>query len=535
MNIQSELQNEFSPSDVVSIQYHETVTLIKERAPELIEQYSPDQMAELAKRIEALEPLPMLPQLPQETPYPAETLIGMDSAVRHVSDQLKIPAALVGQCALGLANGIIQGLVDIQSPVKPLPEPCSLYLLTGAASGEGKSITNTILASCLQQSVLKTDLQYQQQRNDYDIALKAYQAEEQKILRKRVNDQLDRERQLKELKRPTPPMNPRLNADDATIEGLGKQFRDGCTRLSFCTDEGALLFGNHMLSNDRRSAVMARINKLWDGGKWECDRALQEQNFSLTGRRLSMNISTQPEILRKLMSDHLANDQGFIARFLVAWPDTRVHERRIVKTDWQQIIGVREYWQKLTNLYEIKLSTHPDQPLVLKPRALQLNQKALEQYTQFGNHCFKQCSSTYEPIRATALKAETNLLRIAATLAVWNDPGTIEITGNEIEVAVYLMNYYLQEGLRIADFAHEGSSNNILSQADRLLSYLKQNNRYLVHSVYLTQYAPDARTRNVKTIKRLMSEMVEHSQAIQLDKQTIVDGKPRKDAWLITG
>ncbi|KEQ13955.1 hypothetical protein [Endozoicomonas numazuensis] len=52
-------------------------------------------------------------------------------------------------------------------------EPCSLFLLTGAASGEGKSITSTILASDLKQSTLNTDLQYQQQRSDYDIALKA--------------------------------------------------------------------------------------------------------------------------------------------------------------------------------------------------------------------------------------------------------------------------------------------------------------------------------------------------------------------------
>ena len=535
MTIQQELKNELSASDVVTLQHRETVTLIKERAPNLTEQCSPEQLAELAVQIEALEPLPLVAEIPPETPYPTEALTGMDSAVHHVSDKLKIPPALVAQGALGLANGIIHGLVDIQNPAKPLPEPCSMYLLTGAESGEGKSIASNILASCLQQSVLKTDLQYQQQRFCYETALKAYQAEEQKILRKRGLNQSERESQIKELKRPTPPLNPRLNADDATIEGLGKQFRDGCTRLSFTTDEGALLFDNHMLTNDRRSAVMARLNKLWDGGKWECDRALQEHNFSLVGRRLSMNISTQPKILQALISDRLANDQGFIARFLIAMPDTRVHERRIISIDWQTVTGVREYWKALTDLYEIKMTTCTDKPLVLNPRVLQLSQKARQRHEQFGNKCFALCSSDYEPIRATALKAETNLIRIAATLAVWNNHGTIEITGNDIEAAECLMNYYLQEGLRIAEFASDDSSNNILRQANRLLNYLKQSSRYLVHSVYLIQHAPESKTRNAKTIEKLMTEIVEHGQAIRLKEQTIVDGRPRKKAWLITG
>ena len=540
MSIQTELQNELSPADVMTMQHQETVTLIKERAPELIKQYEPEQLAELAKQIEAFEPLPLVAQLPPETPYPTEALTGMDSAVRQVSEQLKIPAALVGQCALGLANGVIQGLVDIQNPVKPKPEPCSLFLLTGAASGEGKSITSNILASNLNQSILNKDLQYQQQRSDYDIALKVYQAEEQKILKMNKKDdkpidQSDRERLLKELKRPTPPMNPRLNVDDITIEGLGKQFRDGCTRLSLSTDEGASTFFGHMLNNDRHLAVMGRLNQLWDGGQWDCDRALQEHNFSLTGRRLSMNISIQPSLLQNLMSNILAVDQGFMARFLIAMPDTRVHERQIVNIDWQQITGVREYWQALTRLYETKPVTCNDRPLVLKPRILQLSQKARQQHQRFGNNCFKLCRSIYEPIRATVLKAETNLIRIAATLAVWNNPGTIEITFDDVEAAEYLMDYYLQEGLRIADFAKESGSSNTQSQADRLLNYLKQNYCYLVHSVYLTQYAPEARTRKAKTIEKLMTEIVEHGQAIRLKEQTIVDGKPRKNAWLITG
>ncbi len=537
MSIQDSLQQEFTPAEVLWIEHQKAVKLITTRAPELVEQYqkTPEALIELAKTIEGLEPLPLVPELPDETPYPTEALLGMNEAVFQISDRLKIAPALVGQCALGLANGIIQALVDIVKPANPTPKPCSLFLLSGAESGEGKTLVDDILSSRLHDLSIEKDLTYQAAHDDFKIRLKAFHCEEKQIENNKKLNQCEREQEFRELSKPLPPMNPRLKVADVTIEGIARQYREGCTRLSVMTDEGSLLFGNHALVNERRSAVMGRLCKMWDGGRWDVDRGAQENNFSLIGRRLSMSISTQPDILRSIMGDTLAVNQGFLPRFLVAMPDSRIHERRMINIQWDTLTSVREYWQSLSELYNIIPATRADHPLILNPRKLTLSPEASRLYESFGNQCFKDAVGKYAPVRAMALKAEDNLLRLAATLTIWNDHSAGVIDVDSVEAAAYLMKYYLDEGLRIADFSSELSDDSDLSLASELLAWVKANGRYLVHSRMLAQFAPKRTMRKAKTIERMMNTLVEHGQAVRLDNKPIIDGKPKSKAWLITG
>lgn len=227
MSVKDALQQEQSPADLLAVDHKEVVNKLTTRAPELVEQLrtTPDALIALAKQIEALEPLPLVPELPAETPYPTEALLGMDGAVFEISNRLKVSPALVGQCALGLANGIIQGLADIVKPANPNPKPTSLFLLAGAESGEGKTLVDDILSSKLHDLAIEKDLSYQVKREDYELCMKAYHCEVKKIENSKDLDQADREQAFRELKKPVLPMNPRLKASDVTIEGLARQFR----------------------------------------------------------------------------------------------------------------------------------------------------------------------------------------------------------------------------------------------------------------------------------------------------------------------
>ena len=536
MNMQDALQQELTPADILAIDHKATVKTLTTRAPELVKQLetTPDALIALAKQIEALEPLPLVPELPAETPYPTEALLGMDGAVFEISNRLKVSPALVGQCALGLANGIIQGLADIVKPANPNPKPTSLFLLAGAESGEGKTLVDDILSSKLHDFSIEKDLSYQAKREDYELCMKVYHCEQKKIENDKGLEQADREQAFRELKKPLLPMNPRLKASDITIEGLARQYREGCTRLSLMTDEGALLFSNHTLQNERRSAVMGRLCKLWDGGQWDIDRGAQENNFSLIGRRLSTSISTQPAILREIMGDSLAVNQGFIPRFLVAMPDSRIHERQMINIQWDTLPAIREYWKKLSELYDITPTTRTDQPLILNPRKLSLTTEAARLYEAYGNQCFKKAGGRLAPVRAMVMKAEDNLLRLAATLTLWNKHSAGSIDSESVEAAGYLMDYYLEEGLRIADFSSELSDDSDLSMAADLLKWAKVNGFYLVYSRMLTQNAPKRAMRKTRTIEKLMNILVEHGQAIPLKDKPVIDGKPRQKAWLIT-
>ena len=535
MSIQGAFQQELSTAEVLAIEHRATVKKLATRAPELVEQLqtTPEALVALAKKIEELEPLPLMPPLPAETPYPTEALLGMDEVVFQISDRLKVPPALVAQCSLGLANGIIQGLADIVKPANPNPKPVSLFLLSGAESGEGKTLIDDILSSQLHDLSIEKDLSYQAKREDYELQMKAYHCEVKKIEADKKMDQADRGQALRSIKKPVPPMNPRLKASDVTIEGLARQYREGCTRLSIMTDEGALLFGNHTLQNERRSAVMGRLCKMWDGGQWDIDRGAQENNFSLIGRRLSMSISTQPAILREVMADSLAVNQGFIPRFLVAMPDSRIHERKMINIQWESLPAIREYWKKLSELYNLTPTTRTGHPLILNPRKLSLTPEAARLYEAFGNQCFKSANGRLASVRATAMKAEDNLLRLAATLTLWNSHSAETIDSESVEAATHLMDYHLNESLRIADFSSELSDDSDLSMAAELLAWAKAKGAYLLHSVVLTQHAPKLSMRRARTIQRLMNVLIEHGHAVQLDNKTVIDGTPRKKSWLI--
>ena len=533
------LSNELTPAEVIMIDQPDAVTLLKNRAPALIEQYQgePETLAVIAAAIENAEPLPLVPELPEESPFPVESLLGMDDVVFRVASETAIPPALIGQCVLGLANSITHGLVDVKKPSNPRPKPTSLFFLAGAASGEGKTWADNILSGGLHEVAYQKDMAYNEALREYRLEMKAYRAEQRKIETDKKMGQAERTSALKELERPEPPMNPRLKCADFTIEGLGRAFRDGCTRLSAMTDEGAIIFEGHTLNNDRKSAVMGRVCKLWDGEQWDNDRGQEENNYTLYGRRLAVSITTQPDILNNVMADTLAHDQGFLPRFLVSLPGSRIAERTMIDVDWHNVPEVQRYWARLAELYSMAPTTADDNRLTLKPRVLTMTPEAQRLYMAYGNKCLKACANEYASIRAMTLKAEDNLLRLAATLAVWNNPHTSSISHEYIEAATYLMDYYLEEALRVIEFSSAGAEDSDLSRAAELMVWLKKEGRYLLHSSFLSQKAPRGITKNrsKQTIEKLMSLLVEHGQAIRLEGKPMIEGKPRQKAWLIIG
>ena len=94
------------------------------------------------------------------------------------------------------------------------------------------------------------------------------------------------------------------------------------------------------------------------------------------------------------------------------------------------------------------------------------------------NQCFKKAAGQLAPVQAMAMKAEDNLLRIAATLTLWNDHSAGAINSESVQAAAHLMDDYLTEGLRIADFSSELSDDSDLSMAADLLKWAKANGFY---------------------------------------------------------
>lgn len=521
----------------IELQDREIYQRLCQQAPEFIQRHksNPDYTVGFLKNINSIEAIPLTPVLEPETPYPTEALLGMSDAVYTIAKKTSMPPALVGQCALGLVNAITQALVNVFNPASPKPEPTSLYLLTGADSGEGKTWNEKILSYPLNKKATDSDLAYTSKLHDYELAKKAYHGQQEAIKKDNNLTQADRERKLQELKKPQIPMNPRYRISDTTLPGIARQFHNGCTRLSIMTDEGGTFWGGFALVNNQRAEVMGAFNSIWSDGSWEFDRGSADNSYRLIGRRVAISMSVQTKLLQEVMMDEAAMEQGFLARHLIAAPDSRTGKRKMIKIDWSKEVSVAEYWGKLKEIYDKKILTKDNYPLVLEPRNLKMSDEAEEIYMAFGNKCLGLYQQKiYQPIKPMLGKAEAQLRRIAATLTCFNDPYAEIITADTMEASTSLMEYYLKEAVRITGACQYSAevNNTYLARAVELLEWLKSTGRYVAYSGYMTQHAPHkSRTKN--TIEKLMKILVDHGHAFEMPQGTIVDGKKRKEVWLI--
>jgi hypothetical protein len=87
--------------------------------------------------------------------------------------------------------------------------------------------------------------------------------------------------------------------------------------------EAGAVFGAHSMGPDTIMRNLAMLNVMWDGCEIPIDRR-SKPSFILRGRRLTFGLMVQPEALRGFMdrAGTLARGTGFIARLLVAWPES---------------------------------------------------------------------------------------------------------------------------------------------------------------------------------------------------------------------
>lgn len=85
----------------------------------------------------------LIPEEPHhEVPYPVQALGPLASACEAIAEHAQLQPAMAGQCLLAAASLLTQGIVNVQT--LDGIRPTSLFMLTLADSGEGKSSAQRI-------------------------------------------------------------------------------------------------------------------------------------------------------------------------------------------------------------------------------------------------------------------------------------------------------------------------------------------------------------------------------------------------------
>lgn len=372
------------------------------------------------------EPLPLTAKVDPE-PYPFDALPEtLRAAVEEVRAFTKAPIPLVASSALAALSLAVQTQADVKRAEK-LQGPTGLFLLTVADSGERKSTCDGFFMQAIRDYETEQAEAAKTLIKDHLAAMEAWEAKRGGIkerirqLSKAGKPAREQEEALRDLEhdKPEPPRVPRLIYGDATPEALKWNLAKGWPSGGVVSSEAGLVFGAHGMGKDSVMRNLATLNQLWDGGDIATERRTTE-SFTVRGARLTIALQVQEATLRSFFhrSGGLARGTGFLARFLLAWPESTQGYRPFTDPpeSWP---ALARFNQRIAGILE--QDVHVDEDGALLPSVLPLAADTKDAWVRFHDAIEGELRSGGElyDVRDVASKTADNAARIATLFQVF--------------------------------------------------------------------------------------------------------------------
>lgn len=466
-------------------------------------------------------PHPLATKIEPET-YPLDALPDtIRAAVEEVAGFVKAPMALVASSALAALSLACQAHIDAKRAEK-LHGPVGLFLLTIADSGERKSTCDGFFSSAIRQ--------YQEEQaeimkpviKDYQATLAAWEAERDGILsavkdagrKGKPTDKLRADLAQLQQKKPESPRVPRLILGDETPENLAWGLAKHWPSAGVLSSEAGVVFGSHGMGKDSAMRNLALLNVLWDGGSHSIGRRTSE-SFTVRGARLTMGLMVQETTLREYFSKSggLARGTGFLARFLVAWPESTQGTRNFTEApaNWPHLAA---FHRRIAAILNQPASI--DEDGALTPAQLSLAPDAKAAWVAYHDAIESELAKGGElyDVRDVASKSADNAARLAALFQQFEHGMGGSIGLDSFERASCITAWHLSEARR---FFGELALPAELVDAARLdgwlIEYCQRERTHMVGKNHVRQHGPlrdggrlDAAIRELVELERLRLE-----------------------------
>lgn len=431
------------------------------------------------------EPLSSDPSKP--TRYPIEAWDGLlQKVIKKIAYYQQVPDAMAGQCILGALAHMGQAHVD--APIGYKHMPASLILITEGESGSGKT-------QAMDLSHHKIKEYEQKQYEEYITRHEEHKAQLASLKGAELKDYLANE---------PAPHNPERLFKDATIEPVLDKFVNGeITDASWSTDDAAQFFNGHTMKGDTAGNALAAITDLYSGG--EVNRTRSQKNAYANPRtkaynvRMTLMLMAQRIILEPALTDDMMNQQGFLARALIACPNSLQGYRTWDDIERRQQSpfmdsDLQAYWSRCSDLLDPVDSNAPtDEKGAPKRFKMSWQDKQTEQvfYEHMQAIENQQAKSMpLEYLKAYASRMAENASRIATLIAFFDKRKTI--TTDDIKRAFMLVSYSTAERLRYQDATPTGEQTDLEKLSVWLIDKAKGKNPAVLNKSFVTQHAPNA-------------------------------------------
>ncbi len=403
------------------------------------------------------EPLVLIDTDTAPEAYPIESLPAiLLNAVNEVQGFVKAPISMVATSALAALAVAGQGQINIKR-AENLIAPCSLFTLALAESGERKSTIDGFFT--------RTITEYEAFKRDealpdievYKADIKSWQSKQAgkleaiKQASKNNKPTLALENELRELEniKPIEPKVDRLIYGDTTPEQLAYSLAAKWPTGAVISSEAGVVFGGHAMGGDSAMRNMAVLNVLWDGGTHTVDRRTSE-SFMVRNARLSMSLSIQPAAILAFLrkAGDIARGSGFLARFLIAWPESTQGDRDYIEPP--------KTWPTLA-AYNTRIRAILDMPPPfddtgngLMPTLLELSPEAKKAWVVFYNTIEHELKPEGElaMVRDVASKTADNAARIAGLFHLLQYGTTGQVNEADMQAACNVAMWHLSESRR---------------------------------------------------------------------------------------
>lgn len=464
-----------------------------------------------------IEPLPLIEKIaPQK--YPVEALPPViKAAVQEVIGFTKAPVALAAASSLSSLSIAIQGLVDVERDEK-LTGITSLFLLTIADSGERKSTCDNYFTTPIREYEAEQIEQSKPYIKTYETALETWNAKRSGIMdairlnSKNGNDSSEQTQYLEELDKtkPIPPKSTCMFYADATPEAIAFGLANVWPSGGIVSAEAGVVFGSHGMGKDSIMRNLAMLNTLWDGSPLSIHRRTSE-SYTVRGVRLTVGLQIQEATLRSFFDQAkgLPRGTGFLARFLIAWPES-TQGTRLYNPPPKSWPNLTAFHNRLKALLNIKLEQNDLGELM--PKMLTMSTQAKRLWIDFHDRVESQLASgrRFSDVRDVASKAADNVARLAALFHIFEGNSSLQIESESIQSATLIVEWYLYESLRF--FGELAQPNDVANATclDRwIIEYCKREKVDKISRQKLSQSAP-SQLRGKILLQETIKTLVEH-------------------------
>jgi putative DNA primase/helicase len=470
-----------------------------------------------------------LPSDTERYPYPMEAFPDLlRQAVEEVQLFVQSPVEMVASSALSALSIAAQPLVDVRR-TGGLQGPTSLFFLTIAESGERKSTLDRFFTQPIYEYERQEREAAKGVEADHAANLAVWEATKQAAGSKlesaaKGGKALEGcQAELADLERgkPTPPRIPRIIYADATQEKLLRCLATAWPSAAIVSSEGGAVFGAHAMGRDSVMRTLGSLNVLWDGGVLPVDR-VGGGSFTVRGARLSINLQVQPSVLSEFMEGNrgLARGSGFLARFLLAAPETRQGTRMFQEApaSWPALDAFNA---RIAELLTTRANINDDGSL--SPVVLDLSHEAKAAWVEYHDQIEKQIGpmGDFADVRDVAAKAADNIVRMAALFHLLDERNAYGTIGPDaVKSAALVVIWHLYQSKRfLGAFAASPEAARATALDSWLRDYCRREGVTSISTRTAQQFGP-IRTR--KALDEAIAMLAEDGRA-----KMLVEGKKR--------